>query len=78
MRDTICRRPKTWRADLDTLRRAVQTLAATDRAKDVSTADAIGFVVEKDPDWIDDNEEHVEQGMTVYYEHDCDPVTGRR
>ena len=75
MSDTIAKRRKTWRADLDALRRAVQTLAATGRAK--GETEAIGFMVESDPNYFDDNEENVEHGMSVDYEHEHDAPHGR-
>jgi hypothetical protein len=79
MRATIRARGRTWRADLDALRHAVQTLASASKAAPIEEQkDAIGFTVDTDPDYFDEDSEHPEQGMTVDYEHETIAPTAVR
>jgi hypothetical protein len=80
MRAVITQRGRTWRADLDALRHAVQTLAnASKAAPPEELKDAIGFTVDTDPDYFDEDSEHPDQGMTVDYEHtSIAPTAARR
>jgi hypothetical protein len=78
LRTTIRNRSRTWRADLDALRHVVQTLATASKSVPIEEMkDAIGFTVDTDSDYFDEDGEHPEQGMTVDYEHESDPIRSR-
>lgn len=74
VRATIRTRPRTWRADLDALRRTVQTLSAALREAPVDERpSAIGFDLDTETQWEDP-----EHGCDADYEHDADAPTAPR
>ena len=62
---------RTWRAEAETLRSLVETLASTGMAGDV--ASAVGFELDHSADYFDEDGEHPDHGCEIDYTHTTKP-----
>ncbi len=76
LRSTIARRRRTWKGDAEALREVIETLSEARANAPVDTA-AIGFNLETDPDYFDEDSEHPDHGMTEDHDHESLPVRGK-